>query len=105
MPPAVAIAILILGALLVVVLLRRPGGERAAGLIQQQLIELRAKFDHLVAAQQELPKALAQGSAEQTRVLQDVRERPSRRACCRTCASAWGSSARWRSASRPWARR
>ena len=75
MPPAVAIAILILGALLVVVLLRRPGGERAAGLIQQQLIELRAKFDHLVAAQQELPKALAQGSAEQTRVLQDVRER------------------------------
>jgi len=75
MPPAGAIAILILGALLVVVLLRRPGGERAAGLIQQQLIELRAKFDHLVAAQQELPKALAQGSAEQTRVLQDVRER------------------------------
>ncbi len=75
MPPAVALAILILVALLVVVLLRRPGGERAAGLIQQQLIELRAKFDHLVAAQQELPKALAQGSAEQTRVLQDVRER------------------------------
>src|SRR6266700_2279277 len=58
MPPAVAIAILILVALLVVVLLRRPGGERAAGLIQQQLIELRAKFDHLVAAQQELPKRL-----------------------------------------------
>ncbi len=75
MPPAVVIAIVILVALLVAVLLRRPGGERAAGLIQQQLIELRAKFDQLVAAQQEVPKALAHGSAEQARVLQDVRER------------------------------
>ncbi len=75
MPPAVAIALVILAALLVVVLLRRPGGERAAGLIQQQLIELRARFDQLVAAQQEVPKALAAGSAEQARVLQDVRER------------------------------
>jgi DNA recombination protein RmuC len=75
MPPAVVIAILILVALLVLVLLRRPGGERAAGLIQQQLAELRARFDQLVAAQQEVPKTLAQGSAEQARVLQDVRER------------------------------
>jgi DNA recombination protein RmuC len=75
MPPAVAVAILILVALLVAVLLRRPGGERAAGLIQQQLIELRARFDQLVAAQQEVPNALARGSAEQARVLQDVRER------------------------------
>ncbi len=75
MPPAVAIAIAILLALLVMVLLRRPAGERAAGLIQQQLIELRTRFDQLVAAQQEVPKALAQGSAEQVSVLQDVRER------------------------------
>ncbi len=74
-PAAVVIAIVILLALLVVVLLRRPAGERAAGMIQQQLIELRTRFDQLVAAQQEVPKALAQGSAEQARVLQDVRER------------------------------
>ncbi|HYK82315.1 MAG TPA: DNA recombination protein RmuC [Gemmatimonadales bacterium] len=75
MPVAVAIALLLLGALVVAVLLRRPGGERAAGLIQQQLIELRTRFDQLVAAQQEVPKALAQGSAEQARVLHDVRDR------------------------------
>ena len=75
MPPAVVIALVILATLLVVVLLRRPGGERAAWLIQQQLVELRARFDQLVAAQQEVPKTLAQGSAEQARVLQDVRER------------------------------
>src|SRR2546426_12569614 len=41
----------------------------------RSLIELRARFDQLVAAQHEVPKALAQGSAEQARVLQDVRER------------------------------
>ena len=75
MPTAAVVAILILAALLVIVLLRRPTSEGAAGLIQQQLIELRARFDQLVAAQHEVPKALAQGSAEQARVLQDVRER------------------------------
>ena len=76
MPPAVVIALLILATLLVIVVLRRPAPEGgAAGLIQQQLIELRTRFDQLVAAQHEVPKALAQGSAEQARVLQDVRER------------------------------
>ncbi len=75
MPTAAVVAILILAALLVIALLRRPASEGAAGLIQQQLIELRARFDQLVAAQHEVPKALAQGSAEQARVLQDVRER------------------------------
>jgi len=74
-PTAAVVAILILAALLVIALLRRPASEGAAGLIQQQLIELRARFDQLVAAQHEVPKALAQGSAEQARVLQDVRER------------------------------
>ncbi len=72
----VAIVVLVaLCALLVVLLLRRPGGERAVDLIQQQLIELRARFDQLVAAQQEVPKALAQGSAAQASLLSDVRER------------------------------
>jgi DNA recombination protein RmuC len=77
MPLAVGIAIAILFALLVVVLLWRPGGggERAAGLIQQQLLDLRSKFDQLIAAQQEVPKTLAQGSADQARLLLDVRER------------------------------
>jgi hypothetical protein len=53
--------------LLLVLILRRPPGE--------QLIELRARFDALIAAQQEVPRTLAQGSAEQARVLSDVRER------------------------------
>src|SRR5260370_16574122 len=75
MPPAVAIAVLVLAVLLLAVVLRRPAGERAASLIQQQLIELRTRFEQLVAAQQEVPKALAQGSAEQGRVLHDVRDR------------------------------
>jgi DNA recombination protein RmuC len=72
----VAIVVLVaLCALLVVLLLRRPGGERAVDLIQQQLIELRGRFDQLVAAQQDVPKALAQGSAAQASLLSDVRER------------------------------
>src|SRR5581483_7143279 len=52
----------------------RPG-EGPLALIQQQLGELRGRFDQLVAAQQEVPRALAQGSAAQARVLEDVRER------------------------------
>lgn len=78
MSPSVAIALAVLVflvAVLVLALLRRPAGERAVDLIQQQLIELRGRFDQLVAAQQEVPKALAQGSAEQARVLSDLRER------------------------------
>jgi DNA recombination protein RmuC len=75
MPPAVVVALVLLGALLVIVVLRRPAGERGTGLIQQQLIELRTRFDQLVAAQQAVPRALAEGSAEQARVLHDVRER------------------------------
>src|SRR5260370_25873266 len=75
MPPAVAIAVLVLAVLLLAVVLRRPAGERGASLIQQQLIELRTRFEQLVAAHQEAPKALAEGSAEQARVLHDVRDR------------------------------
>ena len=43
--------------------------------VQQQLIELRSRFDALIAAQQQVPRALAEGSAAQTQVLSDVRER------------------------------
>lgn len=78
MSPSVAIALaglVFLVVVLVLALLRRPAGEHAVDLIQQQLIELRGRFDQLVAAQQEVPTALAQGSAEQARLLSDVRER------------------------------
>jgi DNA recombination protein RmuC len=65
----------VIGVLLLVLVLRRPPGERVGVLLQQQLIELRTRFDALIAAQQEVPRTLAQGSAEQARVLSDVRER------------------------------
>src|SRR5689334_13373890 len=72
----IAVVVLVaLCALLVVVLVRRPGTAGPVDLIQQQLIELRARLDQLVAAQQEVPKALAQGSAAQAGLLSDVRER------------------------------
>jgi DNA recombination protein RmuC len=60
---------IILGAALLAVLLR--GGSA----VQQQLGELRVRLDGLVGAQGEVPRALAQGSAEQVRSLSDVRER------------------------------
>jgi DNA recombination protein RmuC len=72
----IAVVVLVaLCALLVVVVVRRPGTAGPVDLIQQQLIELRARLDQLVAAQQEVPKALAQGSAAQAGLLSDVRER------------------------------
>jgi DNA recombination protein RmuC len=63
----------LLGVLLVVVLWRRP--PASGDLFQQQLVELRSRLDALVAAQQELPRTLAEGSAVQARSLADVRER------------------------------
>jgi DNA recombination protein RmuC len=76
MPPAVLIALLLLAALLVAAVVRGAGKrDGPLTLIQQQLGELRGRFDQLVAAQQEVPRALAQGSAAQARVLEDVRER------------------------------
>jgi len=74
-PGVLLVACAVIGVLLLVLLLRRPPGEPHAALLQQQLIELRSRFDALIAAQQEVPRALAEGSAEQTRVLSDVRER------------------------------
>lgn len=57
----------------VVALLRR--GPAGSGLLQQQLIELRSRFDSLVAAQQELPRSIAEGKAAQAESLAEVRER------------------------------
>jgi DNA recombination protein RmuC len=75
-PPAVLLATLaVVIVLLIVLVARRPPGERDASLLQQQLIELRSRFDALIAVQQQVPRALAEGSAAQTEVLSDVRER------------------------------
>ncbi len=75
-----SLAVLVVGfaivcVLLLALLLRRPPGERDAALLQQQFIELRSRFDALIAAQQDVPRTIAEGSAAQTRVLADVHER------------------------------
>jgi DNA recombination protein RmuC len=75
-PQAALLAALVLViVLLLVLIVRRPPGERDAALLQQQFIELRSRFDALIAAQQQVPRALAEGSLAQTQVLADVRER------------------------------
>jgi DNA recombination protein RmuC len=75
-PQAVLLGALVLAiVLLLVLVVRRPPGERDAALLQQQFIELRSRFDALIAAQQQLPMALAESSLAQTQVLSDVRER------------------------------
>jgi DNA recombination protein RmuC len=75
-PQAALFAALVLViVLLLVLLVRRPPGERDAALLQQQFIELRSRFDALIVAQQQVPRALAEGSLAQTQVLSDVRER------------------------------
>jgi DNA recombination protein RmuC len=72
MNAAVLIMLGVAVALLLILLLRHPGGgARDAALLQQQLIELRSRLDALVAAQQTVPQALADGRAEQARSLSD----------------------------------
>ena len=79
MPPALqamTVALLALAVvLLLVVLLRLPRPDATAGLVQQQLVELRSRLDGLLAAQRALPAALADGAREQLGVLGDVRDR------------------------------
>jgi DNA recombination protein RmuC len=58
-----------LGVVVLALLLRRGSG------VQQQLAELRSRLDGLVAAQGDVPRTLAEGSAEQARSLAEVRER------------------------------
>jgi DNA recombination protein RmuC len=65
---AILLLVVVAVALLLALLLRR--SDRAAGpLLQQQLIELRGRLDGLLAAQQTVPQALADGRAEQARSL------------------------------------
>lgn len=70
----VLVAVLIV---LVLVLLgvswRARGGD--TGVLQPQLVELRARLDALMAEQRDVPRVLAEGTAQQTRALVDVRER------------------------------
>jgi DNA recombination protein RmuC len=63
----VLLAALALVIALLLVLVLRP--------VQQQLIELRSRFDALLTEQRQVPRTLAEGSAAQTQVLADVRER------------------------------
>ena len=74
-PVVLLVALVVVIALLIVLVARRPPGERDAALLQQQLIELRSRFDALISAQRQLPMTLAEGSLAQTQVLSDVRER------------------------------
>ena len=68
-----SVVIVLLVVLLLVVWRGAAGG--GATLLQPQLVELRARLDALVGAQGEVPRALAEGSAEQARSLAEVRER------------------------------
>jgi len=58
----------------VLLLLLRGGGRGDLGPFQQQLIELRQRLDVVVSAQQDVPRALAEGSAEQIKSLSGVHE-------------------------------
>jgi len=72
MTAATPVLLLVAAALLLVLLLRRATPPASDGtLLQQQLIELRSRLDTLVAAQQSVPRALADGRAEQARSLAD----------------------------------
>ncbi len=74
-PLTVVLAVLLGGALVVLIwLMGRGSGARDAG-TQRQLGEVRARLDQLVVAQSELPRAMAEGAAAQARSLADVRER------------------------------
>lgn len=67
-----AVALVLLVTILAVMLKTRGGPEAVP--FQQQLIELRHRLDVVVAAQQKVPLALAEGSADQLKSLSDVRE-------------------------------
>jgi len=79
---AILVLLVLVVALLLVLLLRRPAGSAESQLLQQQIVEVRGRLDALAAAQQELPRALADGRAAQAeadgaqlRTLADLRDR------------------------------
>lgn len=69
-PVVVLIAVLAVAVLLLsVIALRRAPPDRHAGVLQQQLIEVRDRLERLAAAQADVPTALAAGRAEQAQSL------------------------------------
>ena len=72
----VLVVLIVVVALLlaVIVLLLKGGSKLDLGPFQQQLVELRQRLDGVVSSQQAVPRALAEGSAEQVKSLSDVRE-------------------------------
>ena len=75
--PTAILALLIVTVVLSLLLLAlhlRGRGRADPTLMQQQLIELRARLDSVIESQQQVPRALAEGSAEQARSLGEVRE-------------------------------
>lgn len=82
MTTAILILAALILALLLVLVLRRPAGSADGQLLQQQLVEVRGRLEALATAQQDLPRALADGRAaqmqadgEQLRTLGDLRDR------------------------------
>jgi DNA recombination protein RmuC len=73
-----AVLVLLVFAILIstvlLVILVRGGWGRESPLFQQQLIELRGRLDAMAAVQERVPRALAEGSAEQIRSMAAVRE-------------------------------
>jgi len=67
-------ALAVMVVLLLVLLVARSGPAQGPATLER-LGELRGKLDALLAAQQDVPRALAAKGAEQTEILADVRER------------------------------
>jgi DNA recombination protein RmuC len=67
------VALLVLSLILLGLQLKARGGIDLT-LLQQQLIELRARIESLAATQHDVPRALAEGSAEQARSLGEVQQ-------------------------------
>lgn len=76
MQTALLAAAVLLLAMIVVMLLRGRGAGDAA--LLQQVLALQRRLDGLVAAQERVPRALAEGSAAQAKSLADVGERLAR---------------------------
>ncbi|MDH5196482.1 MAG: DNA recombination protein RmuC, partial [Gemmatimonadota bacterium] len=70
------LAVLLLAvAIVVAAMVLRRGGAGGGGRVSEQLAELRARIDTLVAAQAEVPRVVATGAASQAEALGLVRER------------------------------
>lgn len=73
---ALTLAVLLLAvAIVVAATVLRRAGAAGRGMVGDQLAELRARIDTLVAAQAEVPRAVATGAASQAEALGLVRER------------------------------